>query len=465
LGLLSITMLIWIDHLSQRQHMHFARADALMDLRIRAATSHLWLEEALAHQVGELERAWADLSDAKRFAEVLLNGGETESGMPLAAMREPSHRQRVEELRQLLAEFERNARERVERPEVAGVGSPLENRTDEIFDALQRRADELEKIVERKQAADHASARRLVLGIFLAWSMLVVASATGLVHRERRRVRAEAALQSSRDELERRVTERTQELKCLNDQLVRELHKRGMAEACLKESEEHLRDLSARLLTAQETERKRISAELHDHLGHALALLKLRLGQNRRLCRAAAGECLETSGEECRTLSQSIDHLIEDVRRISRDLSPSILVDMGLTAALRWLVDNHAGTAEIRAASSFPDVDLLCPPHGHILVFRVMQEALTNATKHAQATCVRLAVKRHVDWLSFVVEDDGKGFDPKKASMRNGSDRGLGLVTMDERARMLGGSLTVWSELGRGTRVSLAVPVKEAGGG
>jgi len=464
LGLLSITLLVWIDRLSQRQRMDFARAEVLMALRLRATTAHLWVEEGIAHLPEDLKTAWADLAAAVRLADRLLNGGKTETGATLEPLDDPKLRRHVEEVRRLLLEFEKDSRARAASAASAGGSPPIWDQDDVIFDELQTRAEELETILKAEQAADHASSRRLVLGIFLAWTAFVTAATAGLTRRERRRERAEAALHASHDELEARVAERTHELRAVNTRLVEELHERQKAEESLTRSEAQLRDLSARLLTAQEAERRRIAAELHDHLGHALALLKLRLGQTRRGCRAAVLECQTAAVEECELRSQFIDQIIEDVRRISHDLSPAILDDMGLSAALRWLVETRVGHPGLQVMSSIADIDHLLPMTNHIHAYRIMQEALTNATKHGGAKRVRFVVKRHVDWLSLVVEDDGVGFDPQHVAARTGSARGLGLATMEERARMLGGALTVSSQVGRGTRIALSVPVTENGG-
>ena len=94
------------------------------------------------------------------------------------------------------------------------------------------------------------------------------------------------------------------------------------------------------------------------------------------------------------------------------------------------------------------------------MVYRIFQEALTNIGKHAHARNVSVNVEKDEDRISFLMEDDGKGFDVKHAAMKEGSERGLGLATMDERARMLGGSFDLWSEEGKGTRITLSIPIK-----
>lgn len=456
LGLLSVALLIWSKQIHERQQTHFAFANVIMDLRIRVATSHLWLEEAI-HGVsnrGEMARASSDLREATRLSEVLLNGGSSEDGLLAPPLKDPELRRRAEDLRRLLSEWGMLTRERMRRPEAGLEGSPLESRGDGIFDELQGKAAELENIFERDQASDIIDSRRLFYGLLLAWSSILVASTTVLLRRERRRRDAEEALQSGKDELEKRVAERTSQLRSVNDQLSLELGERQKTEEALRESAARLRDLSARLLTAQETERRRISTELHDALGPTLILMKFRFG----LIARELGEGQSTAREECEALSGFIDQTIEDVRRLSRDLRPSVLEELGLSAALRGLVDNCSGNGHT-VVGSIGDVDALVSRNAQVILYRIIQQALTNAEKHAHAKHVSLSVERQGDRLSFVVEDDGEGFEVDEALMRSPGERGLGLATMQERAWMLGGSLSVWSEKGKGTRVTLGVPV------
>jgi len=111
--------------------------------------------------------------------------------------------------------------------------------------------------------------------------------------------------------------------------------------------------------------------------------------------------------------------------------------------------------------SDVTEIDHLFAQSTEIIVYRIVQEALTNIGKHAQAKNVSLVVKRDDSMISFSMEGDGKGFDVRKAMIKDASKRGLGLASMDERARMLGGSLDVWSEVGKGTRITLSIPTEK----
>jgi len=237
--------------------------------------------------------------------------------------------------------------------------------------------------------------------------------------------------------------------------VITDISPRKHAEEALKESEKQLRHLSSQLLTAQETERRRISRELHDELGQALTLMKIRL----RSIEKDLGKKQVGMREECQNILQYIDQIIENVRRLSRDLSPSILQDLGLAAALRWLVDNFLKNDSIQVSMDIPDIDDLFSEDRQIIIYRILQEAFTNIGKHAQAKNVSVVTQKYDGKVSFCIHDDGKGFDLARAGMRNLPERGLGLRIMDERARMLGGSLEISSQEGMGTRITLSVPI------
>ncbi len=242
--------------------------------------------------------------------------------------------------------------------------------------------------------------------------------------------------------------------------IVTDITQQKHSEEVLKESEKQLRYLSSKLLTAQETERRRISRELHDELGGALAVLKLRLsGIRKNLTKDQS----DLKGE-CKHSLQYIDQIIENVHRLSKDLSPSILEDLGLTASIRWLASHFEKNYGTKVILDVVGMDRLFHQDTQILIYRILQETLTNVGKHSQAKNVLVTLTAHDGQASFVVEDDGRGFDVRQALSKNATERGLGLTTMDERTRMLGGYLDIWSEVGKGTRISISVPLKKEEG-
>ena len=239
----------------------------------------------------------------------------------------------------------------------------------------------------------------------------------------------------------------------------RDLTEHRNVEKALRDSEKELRYLSAQLLTAQETERRRISRELHDELGQALSVIKLRLSFIEKELKKDQGAVKE----ECETISQYINQVIGNVRRLSRDLTPSILEDAGLLAAIRWLITNSKTNHQIKMILDVGEIDELFSQNAQIMIYRILQEALTNIGRHARAKNASVMIKGYEDGVSFSVEDDGIGFDPLRAATIKPDERGLGLAIMEERARMLGGSFEIWSEKGKGARITFCVPLKKEG--
>jgi len=237
--------------------------------------------------------------------------------------------------------------------------------------------------------------------------------------------------------------------------IVRDITDRKLIETNLRKSEEKLRSLSSQLLRSREKERKRISRGLHDELGHSVSLLKLRL---RSIEKKLLKEQIELK-KDCEDLRDYIDNLIEDVRRLSEDLSPSILDNLGLSAALEWLIDRFTRHYNIKVSIDLEEIDHLFSPEAKINIFRLIQESLTNIAKHAQASHMEVVIKRKNDTVFFLVKDNGKGFDIRHPEIKNSTEKGWGLTIMDERLKMLGGSLEIMSKKGEGTRINFSIPI------
>ncbi|MCX6584618.1 MAG: sensor histidine kinase [Candidatus Aminicenantes bacterium] len=268
------------------------------------------------------------------------------------------------------------------------------------------------------------------------------------------------ALQKAFDDLEIVTIERTEKLQKANEKLVREINERKRMEKALRQSETRLRRLSSQLFNAQEEERRRLSKELHDQLGHDLVLLKSRLNWIKRKLPALLAEPHKELGET----QEYVDQIIENVRRIATELSPSILEDLGLFASLQWLVENFAHQHSIKVSLDMADIDRFFSGETRINLYRVFQETLTNISKHAQAKKVSIVVKKKKDYVIFRVKDDGRGFDLKRLSRKDAARSGMGLTAMKERANLSGGDFDVESTPGNGTVICFKFPVREKGG-
>jgi PAS domain S-box-containing protein len=228
------------------------------------------------------------------------------------------------------------------------------------------------------------------------------------------------------------------------------------AEEALKKSERELRLLTARLLSIQEQERRRVARELHDELGQALMVLKINLvAIEERL--SAKQQHLKAN---CEQMLSYIDTVIENVRRLSWDLSPSSLEDLGLSSALGYLVDETCRNHQMQSAVVMDEIDPLFSPETQINIYRIFQESLTNVVKHARASLVSVKVKRENGKVSFMIGDNGRGFDLKRAMSRKVARRSLGLTAMNERALMAHGSLQISSRKGQGTTIIFTIPIR-----
>jgi len=237
----------------------------------------------------------------------------------------------------------------------------------------------------------------------------------------------------------------------------RDITDRKLTEEALRESERQLHCLSSQLIVAQEIERKRISRELHDELGQALTLMKMRL----RFINENLRNDQIILKEECKNSLEYINQVIENVRRLSQDLSPLVLEDLGLTAGLKWLINNFAKNNSIRIAHDIENIDRLLSQDSRIIIYRILQETLTNIVKHSKAEKVSVVISKHDDEISFLVEDNGIGFNLNNTVIKKDTLMGLGLKTIEERVRILGGSLYLQSQEGKGTRITFSMPIKK----
>jgi signal transduction histidine kinase len=225
--------------------------------------------------------------------------------------------------------------------------------------------------------------------------------------------------------------------------------------AAARERDRVRTEMLSQVIDAQEAERSRVARDLHDEIGQSLTsvLLGLRLVED-SLARP------NPDVDDCRQRTAEVRELVAEALRQARtlafDLRPTVLDDLGLVAAMRRLVEEvgSRGTPAVDLAVHGLDDDSRLAPEVETVVYRVVQEALTNVVRHAAASSASVVIARHGGRLRAVIEDDGHGFDLGAAHRPS-----LGLGGMSERAQLVGGSLAIDSAEGRGTTVRLEVPV------
>jgi len=229
---------------------------------------------------------------------------------------------------------------------------------------------------------------------------------------------------------------------------------RKKSETAMLRYQQELRDLAARLLAVQETETRLIARDLHDDLSQKLAGLGMEVSG---LAKSAA-EPPDSVNERIRDLGQRISALSDDVHRMSRRLHPAILDDLGLEAALREECLGFSQRSGVPVQFQSDNVPRSISPDVALCLFRVAQEALRNIGKHSNAKEVQMLLARHELDLALLIEDRGDGFKMEEAEGRGG----LGLISMEERVRLVNGDFSIRSEPGKGTEIVVHVPLGSA---
>lgn len=214
-----------------------------------------------------------------------------------------------------------------------------------------------------------------------------------------------------------------------------------------------LREIAARALNAEEAERKRIARELHDETAQTLAAILIQL----RLARGApSGEARDTMLDG---VKKEISRALDGIRRFARGLRPPALDELGLVAA----IDSHIRLLQeavgLEIVLDADPIGGLLTPEAELALYRIVQEALSNALRHAQATRATVTIRRHPGYITATISDDGRGFSLEEAMA--GTDSGLGLFGMQERAGYIGGRLEIRSAPGEGTTVEIEIPYSE----
>lgn len=230
----------------------------------------------------------------------------------------------------------------------------------------------------------------------------------------------------------------------------RDITDKKQAEQALLESRGQLRELSAHLQSVREEERTRISRELHDELGQSLTAIRIGLG-----VMDAQGELMPKEWlKNFHSLKKIADSTVESVQRIAADLRPLILDELGLPSAIDWLLESFSTHTHVAHELLLPASPIDFNKDISTAIFRILQESLTNVSRHGKATLVIVELKETSDSVILQIKDDGKGIDPSVDSR----EKCLGLIGMRERAYMLGGTLKIQSKPGAGAHIEVCIP-------
>jgi PAS domain S-box-containing protein len=235
--------------------------------------------------------------------------------------------------------------------------------------------------------------------------------------------------------------------------ILRDVTRRKEAEDALLKSQRELRELSAQVLQTREEEKTHIARELHDELGQALTALKMDLAWLRQ--NLPPGD--EALSAKAATMNATLDATVASTRRISADLRPLILDDLGLADAAEWLVDEYSQRSGIECRLDMDDPDGLAslPAPVATALYRILQESLTNIARHAGATQVHIALQQHAAEVSLEVQDNGRGITEEDRA----KPTSFGLRGIRERADYLGGHASIGTAPEGGTRLSVSIPL------
>jgi PAS domain S-box-containing protein len=267
------------------------------------------------------------------------------------------------------------------------------------------------------------------------------------------RKRAEEKVRKAHDELEKRVTERTAQLSASNELLRQEIAERKIIGEQLEESRERLRHLSTHLRSVREEERKSISRELHDELGQVLTGIKMDVAWIGR--KTPEGNAVIV--DRVNSVLTLIDDAILSVQKISMALRPPALDDFGLQEAMKLAAEDFEKRTKVACEIISKPQKILLKGEISTEAFRIFQEALTNIARHAGAQSVTVSLRHAGDTFVMEVRDDGRGITEKEIR----DPKSIGLTGMRERAYAMGGSLTVTGTRGKGTTITLSVPLSE----
>jgi signal transduction histidine kinase len=363
----------------------------------------------------------------------------------------------------IFASFIRN------QPDRAGVHMAAMDRQYETLNAALGRLNHRVRVIQQaqfeNQLAEAARWRKYEYVIAALIGLMVVSVtvygnhlARSVTAAQREREKAEEGLRRAHDELEARVRERTADLEKANAALQIEIAERTQAEEQLRRSREQMRNLAARLQSAQEEERARIARDIHDEFGQVATGLKMDLSWlGSKLAQSDGSAPAGVLADKVKSMSLLLDTHIQWVRKMATELRPGVLDNLGLIAAIEWQAEEFQHRTGIQCLVSLPSDEPHVDRERSTALFRICQEILTNVARHAIATKINITMMDDGDDFVLEIADNGRGITEREMA----NPKSLGLLGMRERALLLGGEVSVQGIPGQGTTITVTIPIQQ----
>ena len=306
-----------------------------------------------------------------------------------------------------------------------------------------------------------------VEGPFLAEERDLIESLAEMLRAYFQQKTAYEELQAARDDLEAKVHLRTEQLEKANESLQEQIVEYRRAQEKIDRYQRQLRKLASELSLSEERQRRAIAQDLHDHIGQALAFMRM------RFLRLQGDAVFSGFSDSMADIMKLLDQTINSTRSLTFEISPPVLYELGLRAAFEWLAEQFGVKHDLNVTVQTDGLIDRLPDDSRVVLFKSVHELLVNAVKHAEAREVTLTARVQADRAMIKVTDNGCGFEVDKLSETAVDSMTFGLFSIRERLEYMGGEMTIESQVGKGTEVTLIIPVtathlktpKTAGGG
>lgn len=269
------------------------------------------------------------------------------------------------------------------------------------------------------------------------------------------RKKTEEALKTAHDSLEKRVRKRTRETEQINAALHKEIAEHRETEKKLIAHQQKLRSIASDLTIAEERQRRQIATDLHDSIGQALAISQMKLSQVQ-----GSVKDKDIAGQ-LREIQALLEDAVQHTRTMTFEISPPLLYDIGLDAALEWLTETFQEKYNINTTFLNEKSEKIKDDDVRLMLYRIARELLINVIKHASADHVSVAIRNRDQAIQIEIIDDGVGFDPQNIIKRNHHGDGFGLFSIGERLKFIGGEFYIKSEPGHGAQVLISAPLRK----